>query len=398
MKPAAQVQAAIELLDAILAGARDNGGSADRIASAFFKARRYMGSKDRRAVRELAYTAIRRFGHPPDDGRSAMIGLAREDSALALLFDGSHYGPPEIGANESAAAGTMIPSWITDRFDPAIGTEEFPSLLDRAPLDIRFDPQTDARAAIAAAWPEAEFSDALSGAARLPAGTQIERHDLWQAGVVEIQDWGSQAIVAACKAESASLAIDLCAGAGGKTLGLAAAMTPDARIIASDTNRRRLSRLTPRQERAGAGNIEPLLLDPGREWDRLEPFAAQADIVLVDAPCSGSGTWRRNPETRWRLTPGALEDVIAQQQRLLQLAARLVRPGGHLVYAVCSLVQAEGAGQIERFLSDYRDYHISPVIMELGRTSCISGQNRGLLLTPWHDGTDGFFMSRLQKS
>ena len=398
MKPAARMQSAIDLLDEIIAGALGNGASADRIASAFFKSRRYMGSKDRRAVRELAYRAIRRFGHPPDSARAAMIGLTREDNGLSALFDGSPYGPPAIGAHENAASGTAIPSWITDRFDPAVATDDYPALLGRAPLDIRFDPAKTSPEQIAKFWPDADFSAVLPCAARLPAGTQIEQHDLWQSGALEIQDWGSQGIVAACPVETASLAIDLCAGAGGKSLGLAAAMTSSARLIASDTDRRRLSRLEPRQRRAGVDMIEAILLDPGSEWEKLGAYASQADLVLVDAPCSGSGTWRRNPETRWRLTPEGLEDVMVQQRRLLDLAARLVRTGGYIVYAVCSLVQDEGAGQIARFLSEHGDYHINPITMQLGRTATTKGREMGLILTPHHDGTDGFFMSRLQKS
>ncbi|WP_164114369.1 RsmB/NOP family class I SAM-dependent RNA methyltransferase [Sphingorhabdus sp. Alg239-R122] len=398
MTPPARVQAAIDLLDEIIVAARDNGPSADKIAANYFKTRRYMGSKDRRAVRDLTYDAIRRFGEMPTSGRAAMLGLAEQDPQLALLFDGSNYGPAAIDAKEVAAKGEAIPDWIKLHLSPLIGEDEHPVLLDRAPLDIRFDPRKTSRAELSDTWPETSYSDEWPHAARLPAGTQIQQDPLWSRGAIDIQDWGSQAIVAACKASGAALVVDLCAGAGGKTLALASDMQNDGRIIASDTNRNRLSRLEPRRQRADAENIETLLLDAGREWEKLEPYAEQADIVLVDAPCSGTGTWRRNPETRWRLTPKRLDSVVAQQSAILDMAAKLVKPGGALVYAVCSLVQAEGAGQIAAFLSGHKGWRIDAIDMQIGRTIEADGAPVGRLLSPNHDGTDGFFMTRLVKS
>ncbi len=398
MTPSARVQSAIDLLDEIIVAARDNGPSADKIAAGYFKSRRYMGSKDRRAVRDLAYDAIRRFGEIPASGRAAMLGLVRQNPQFAPLFDGSNYGPAVIGTDEAGATGETIPDWVKSHLSPLIGEDEYSALLERAPLDIRFDPRKTGRDELSGIWPKISYSDELPYAARLPAGTQIQQSPLWNRGAVDIQDWGSQAIVAACRAQGAPLVIDLCAGAGGKTLALAAAMQNDGRIIASDTNRNRLSRLEPRRQRAGADNIETLLLDAGREWEKLEPYTEQADIVLVDAPCSGTGTWRRNPETRWRLTPKRLDSVVAQQFAILQMAAKLVKPGGALIYAVCSLVQAEGAGQIAAFLSAHKGWRIDTIDMQIGRTTKADSAPVGRLLSPYHDGTDGFFMTRLVKS
>ncbi len=398
MTPAARVQAAIDLLDEIIIAARDNGASADIIASDYFKSRRYIGSKDRRAVRERAYQAIRRFGNVPANGRSAMLGLAKDDGELTALFDGSNYGPAKIGAGEAAPASPAIPAWIAERFYPLIDKHEYPALLGRAELDIRYNPERVTAEMIVAEWPAAQFSDTLPNAARLPAGTQVQQHPLWHSGALEIQDWGSQAIVFICQPDEAGFAIDLCAGAGGKTLGLASQMHKDSRIIASDTNRNRLSKLEPRKRRAGHENIETLLLDPNKEWDALVDYKNQTDLVLVDAPCSGTGTWRRNPETRWRLTRKRLNAVMTEQERLLDLAAKLVRPGGTLVYAVCSLIEAEGVGQIDRFLSDHSAFTILPFEMTMGRPVMSRQKRAGILLTPFHDGTDGFFMTRLIKS
>lgn len=412
MTPAARVQAAIELLDAILASARGQGASADTLARSFFRERRYMGSGDRRAVRDLAYRAVRRFGEVPASGRAAMAGLAREDAALAALFDGSPYGPAMLAAAEPMASGGVIPGWIEARLPALFDADEKAALLGRAALDLRFDPGRTDPVALQAQWPEIVFSDHLPLAARLPNGTAVEDSDLWQQGAIDVQDWGSQAIVAACAGVSAGLVIDLCAGAGGKTLALAR-MLPDARIIASDTSRDRLAAMEPRRRRAGADRIETLLLDPRREWEKLQVFAGQADIVLVDAPCSGSGTWRRNPETRWRLTPARLERLVDEQARLIALARDLVRPGGLLVYAVCSLLPEEGAGQVARGLCGQPGWHISLDTMTMGRPIGMDGvagdgapvkpdgsvsPHAGMLLTPHHDGTDGFFFTRACRS
>jgi 16S rRNA (cytosine967-C5)-methyltransferase len=408
MTPAARVQAAIDLVDAILHAARGQGASADTLARQFFRERRYMGSGDRRAVRDLAWRAVRRFGELPANGRAALAGLAREDADLAALFDGSSYGPARLSDAEPVASGGRIPGWI-ERLLPALFDEaEKAALLDRAALDLRFDPaRTDAQA-LRSVWPEIVFTDALPRAARLPGNTPVEDSAPWQQGVIDVQDWGSQAIVQACLDDTApDLVIDLCAGAGGKTLALSALM-PDARIIASDTSRDRLQAMEPRRKRAGPDRIEPLLLDPKREWDKLARFEGQAGLVLVDAPCSGSGTWRRNPETRWRLTGERLARLVAEQARLIEIAKRLVRPGGALVYAVCSLLPDEGPRQAARGLCGEQGWTITSPNMTIGRLVGVdgglldmpqgAGAAAGRLLTPHHDGTDGFFFTRAHRS
>ena len=206
---------------------------------------------------------------------------------------------------------------------------------------------------------------------------------------MEVQDEGSQLVALACRAAPGLTVVDLCAGAGGKTLALAAEMRGEGRLIASDTNRDRLSRLAPRVERAGAGNIEMRLLDPGREAQAL--VDVKADIVLVDAPCSGSGTWRRNPEARWRLTPARLAKLVETQRKVLNLGSTLLRPGGVLVYAVCSLIDEEGAGQIDAFLSTRSGWTPESALDGVGDAA-----GAGTRLTPARHGTDGFFVARLR--
>src|SRR6185503_774839 len=237
MTPAARLQAAIEILDSVIASARDDGPPADAIVTRYFKTRRYAGSGDRRAVRELVFRAIRRTAEGPESGRFAILGLAKDERAL---------------------------------------------------LDFRVNAARASRDELLAEFPGAEPTGISPWGIRLPPDTRIDDHPAFTAGLVEAQDEGSQLIVISCEARDGDAIIDLCAGAGGKSLALAAA-APQAKILATDSNRARLAQLA--------------------DW------RDKADLVLVDAPCSGSGTWRRNPEGRWRLTPERLERVIALQAR-----------------------------------------------------------------------------------
>lgn len=391
MTPAARVQAAIELLDAIIIEMRDDGASADAVAKRFFAGRRYAGSKDRRAIRELAYRAIRRSGERPDSGRAAMLGLATDDAALSPLFDGSPYGPEAIREREAATPASLCPGWLDPLFATPVDAAERVALLDRAPLDIRMRSDRISLTQLKERWPEAETL-VLPDAVRLPAGTALEQDELYRSGTLEVQDLGSQLIVAAAVGDRPARILDLCAGAGGKTLALAAAL-PDARIVAADIDRRRLNELQRRAERAGAGNVEIRLLNPRQEAEALADLTGQCDLLLVDAPCSGTGTWRRNPELRWRMTLDRLERTMAIQARLLALSAAFVRPGGLLSYAVCSLLDREGADPIEAFLADHADWRSETVDLQAGRD-----WRKGRLFTPYHDGTDGFFFAHLRKA
>jgi len=389
MTPAARVQAAIELLDGIIAAARESGAAADALIARYFKTRRYAGSKDRRAVRALVYRAVRRAGEPPASGRAAMLGLAGEEPELGALFDGSPHAPAPVQAGEPAAPAAIAPAWLLDRLDPLVGEDERLALLDRAPLDLRVNRLKGDREAALAALPEAMPTPHAPLGLRLPEGTRVAETDAWQSGLVEVQDEGSQLICLACAARPGERVIDLCAGAGGKTLALAADMANQGAILAADSDRARLSRLAPRLARAGVTIVEPRLLDPGRESEMLQGI--EADLVLVDAPCSGSGTWRRNPETRWRATPERLARVVELQARLLDIAAGLLAPGGRLVYAVCSLLAEEGSEQAAA-LTARSSLVPETIAMPAGRDA-----GSGRLLTPGHDGTDGFFIAHWRR-
>lgn len=389
MTPAARVQAAIEVLDTVIASARDDGQPADVIVTRYFKHRRYAGSKDRRAVRELVFRAIRRSAEPPPSGRAAILGLSRDEPALLEHF-GEPRGPQILEGDESPSAQGFIPEWLQSELSPLIGRSEFPALLERAPLDLRVNISRASREELLPQFEGGVPTPLSPWGIRLPADSRVDNHPAFEAGLLEVQDEGSQLIALACKPEIGERLLDLCAGAGGKTLALAAA-APKALILATDSNRARLSKLGPRAERAGAA-VEVRLLSPPRELEELADWHDGADAVLVDAPCSGSGTWRRNPEGRWRLAPDRLDRLVEAQQRLLGIAAELVKPGGHLVYAVCSLLSREGAKQIDRFLLDRSSWISEATPIAGGRSD-----GGGRLLTPAHDHTDGFFVARLRR-
>ena len=392
MTPAARVQTSIELLDAIIASALAKGAPADRILAEWFRNNRFAGSKDRRAIRELVYAAIRACGPIPRTGRSAMLRLAQADANIAPLFDGSTYGPARIAEGEEPAEGGVAPDWLVQKLASSdITGPEADALLGRAPLDLRVNTLKAERATLSLPV-ETSHTDAPHGV-RLEAGTQVEQWTEWREGKVEVQDTGSQLACLAVGAQPGETVIDLCAGGGGKTLALAAAMDNLGRLIASDTDRSRLSRLGPRAERAGATSIETRLLDPKREFEILADLEGQADAVMVDAPCSGAGTWRRNPEARWRLDEGELARLTALQSDLLDLAARLVKPGGRLIYVTCSLLDEEGAGQFESFLGRNKAFSAQDISLPTGRK-----RGNGIRLTPYHEGTDGFFIARAARS
>jgi 16S rRNA (cytosine967-C5)-methyltransferase len=378
MTPAARLQAAIEILDQVIIAARDGGAAADTIIQRFFSTRRYAGSKDRRAVRDLVFAVIRSLGERPTSGRAGVIGHARaHDPQLLGLFGAAGHAPPPLVHGEAAATPGLAPAWLRGALALRFGDDvdrQLAALLDRAPLDVRVNAARAGRDAVLAGRPDWQALPATRHGLRLPAGTNVEQLPEYAEGLIEVQDEGSQIAAASLAARPGETVVDLCAGAGGKTLALAADMGGQGRLIACDTDRGRLSHLQPRAARAGAAGIETRLLNPGHEAEALADLAGSCDAVLIDAPCSGSGTWRRNPESRWRLNTARLDRLVATQAMLIRLAATLLKPGGRLVYIVCSLLPAEGEAQ----LADL--------------PGMAAWRHR--LLTPADDGCDGFFIAQ----
>ena len=377
MIAAARLQAAIEILDQVITAARDGGAAADTIIQRYFTTRRYAGSKDRRAVRDLVFAVIRSLGERPVSGRAAVIGHARaQDPALLALFGAAGHAPPALVHGEPAASSGLAPAWLqqmlAERFGPD-ADRQLAALLGRAPLDVRVNAMRASRDAVLADHPDWQLLAATTHGVRLPSGTNVEALPEYQAGQIEVQDAGSQLAAAALAVRPGETVVDLCAGAGGKTLALAADMRGEGRLIACDTDRARLSQLPPRAARAGAA-VETRLLNPGAEAGALADLMGSCDAVLIDAPCSGSGTWRRNPESRWRLTRERLVRLAATQAMLIELATLLLRPGGRIVYIVCSLLPAEGDAQLA------------------ATPGLAAWQSR--VLTPADDGCDGFFIAQ----
>lgn len=385
MREPARLQAAIEILNQVIAAAAAGGAAADSIVQRYFAARRYAGSKDRAAVRELVYAAIRSTAERPASGRAALLGLAeRSRPEILPLFDGSAHAPAAADPDEPRSVPGLVPAWLEvplkARFGAAFEAEAA-ALIERAPLDLRVNPMIADPATVAAEL-NAVPIPGLPFGLRLEMPVPLDRHPLMLSGAIEVQDAGSQHVAAFAAAAPGETVVDLCAGAGGKTLALASDMQGQGRLIACDTDRPRLQSMAPRLARAGLETfVESRLLNPGREVESMADLTGAADLVLVDAPCSGTGTWRRNPELRWRLTPERLARLTGVQARLIDFGASLLKPGGRLVYAVCSVLDAEGREQAEA------------AAIGLGLT--LEGFSA---LTPASDGCDGFFVARLTGS
>jgi len=422
MTPSARVAAAIGILDDI---ARADS-PADAILRDWGRRNRFAGSKDRRAIRDLVYRDLRdgaRFrwlaatqGGDPGNSRSRMIVACEieEPGSAAGLFDGSGYGPAALDEAEAALAAGLsglddaaVPAWarancpedLFAQFKAQWGAEteaELAALNERAPVDIRVNTLRATRADVQAGLAAAGYETGPTpiSPAGLRGGENARLTDLppFRDGLADPQDESSQIVASLCGARSGMTVIDLCAGAGGKALALAADMEDSGDIIACDISAARLSRMEPRAARLGAGNIRLLPLPDGVPPDDL---AGTADAVLADAPCSGSGTWRRSPEQRWRTTPGTIAEYAKVQAGILEGAAALVKPGGRLVYAVCSLFDAEGRDIASAFADAHPEYHRVPVSGLLEGLE--DGPDGTMLLTPRRQGTDGMFAAVFER-
>jgi 16S rRNA (cytosine967-C5)-methyltransferase len=418
--PAARLSAAIEVLDRIASSRQP----ADQALKAWGAASRYAGSKDRRAVADRVYLCLRERGGQIKDGqgsgrRMVLASLELDDrldaAAIAALFSGEGHAPAPLSDDERAWLGGLddaldLPPFIAAELARAFGQEggeEALALLKtRAPLDIRInglkaDPQT-VRWALDAAGIETEATPLARSGLRLPGSPDVQVLPAFRSGQIEVQDEGSQLAAALLDARPGETVVDYCAGGGGKTLALAAAMEGQGRLVASDVNPARLEAIRPRLRRADAKAQLRLL---GR--DSMGDLAGKADRVLVDAPCSGSGTWRRRPEEAWRLTQAELARLNAVQAEVLAQAAALVRPGGRLAYVTCSVLPSENAEVVAAFAASHPDFRPVPIaqaaasapLTDLGRQRLADLASGGhtVQLTPRRTGTDGFFIALFER-
>jgi 16S rRNA (cytosine967-C5)-methyltransferase len=432
MTPSARISAAIEVMADIESRRRP---AVDALKD-WGLSHRFAGSGDRAAIAGLVYDALRRRSSAAhligeETPRAILLGMlklerAYDADAIGALFSGARFAPDPLtdaereklaGASLSGAAAPIAgdyPDWLDPHLARTFGdarAEEAAALARRAPLDLRVNTLKASRDgmlgelshlnAIAGRWSPAGLRIELSFTSKNPA---IHAEPAYIKGAIEVQDEGSQVAALLSGAKPGEQVIDLCAGAGGKTLALAASMDNHGQIFATDTDKRRLAPIHDRIERAGARNIQ--VITQRTDKDMLAGLAGTADLVLIDAPCTGTGAWRRNPDAKWRVRPGALAERLKDQAEALDHAATLVRPGGRIAYITCSVLDDENGAQIRSFAGRHSEFAIVPpaeVVGALGERGFLFRRvvlmsDAGLLMTPRRTDTDGFFVSVLRRA
>ena len=429
MRPGARLRAAAEVLEDILA----RHCSAGMALADWGKAHRFAGSGDRSAIGTLVYDALRRKSSiaaqmGSDTSRALALGAAPRAfgmtaAEVAASADGSEHalspltdeeavrlGQP-LPADAPASVAGDIPDWLLPSFQRAFGAgaaEEGAALSARAPVDLRVNTLKATREKVLKALerhgavptplsPQGVRIPAPEGAARSPA---LESETAHGKGWFEVQDEGSQIAALLAGAGPRLQILDLCAGAGGKTLALAASMQNTGQVYAYDADKRQLRPIFERLKRAGARNVQ--VMEAGDEAALLA-LGPRFDLVLVDAPCSGSGTWRRKPDSKWRLKPANIPERQEEQRGVLALGAKLVKPGGALVYVTCSVLPEENGDQVAAFVAEHPEFAVEPYAQawrarfatEPPRSA--DGKDDTLQLTPLRHGTDGFFIALLRR-
>ncbi len=432
MTPAARVTAAIEVTADIETRRRP---AADALKD-WGLAHRFAGSSDRAAIAGLVYDALRRRSSSAwlmgeQTPRAVLIGMLHRQRGLdveqiSLLCNGTRFAPEPLTDSERAALVGMAladapasvlgdyPEWLDPHLARVFGDEraaEGAALASRAPLDLRVNTlkaerdETLAKLAHLGAeptrWSPLGLRIRLSADAKSPA---IHAEPAFLKGAVEIQDEGSQLAALFAGAKPGEQVVDLAAGAGGKTLALAAVMESHGQIYATDIDKRQLAPIHERILRAGAHNIQ--VRTPRGDADMLADLSGRIDLALIDAPCTGTGAWRRNPDAKWRVRPGALEQRLKQQAILLDRAAGLLKPGGRIAYVTCSVLAEENGDQVNAFVVRNADFSVEKpgdVAQVLGERAYLFSRaalisDAGLLMTPRRTDTDGFFVSLLRRS
>jgi 16S rRNA (cytosine967-C5)-methyltransferase len=430
MTPAARLSAAIEIMATI---------DAQRVPAAnalreWGAAHRFAGSGDRAAISGLVWDVLRRRSSSAwimdeDTPRARLLGMLKlerglDADSIAALCDGSRFAPSPLSDRERAALTSRslqsapapvagdYPEWLDSYFAQAFGetrVAEASAMASRAPLDLRVNTLKATREKVLAStahlgtmptpWSPIGVRIKLDADARNPG---IHAEEDFIKGLIEVQDEGSQLAALLSAAKPGEQVIDLCAGAGGKTLALAAQMQGKGRLIATDRDKRQLAPIYERLSRAGVHNCE--VRPPKGEGDGLGDIRASADLVLIDAPCTGTGTWRRNPDAKWRMRPGALEIRLKDQVEVLDRAATLVKPGGRIAYITCSVLRPENSDQVSGFLARHPQFSPVPPAQTVSALAdkaeafraAILQSAEGLLMTPRRAGTDGFFVSVLR--
>src|SRR3984957_16138480 len=432
MTPAARLSAAIELLETI----DDQRVPAAKALKEWGTAHRFAGSGDRAAISGLVWDVLRRRASSAwimgsDTARARLLGMLHlerklDADAIAALCDGSRFAPAALtDAERSALTSNSLdkapapvagdyPEWLDPHLAEVFGEDrvlEATAMASRAPLDLRVNSLKAKREKVLGStahlgtmptpWSPLGLRIELGADARNPG---IHAEEAFIKGAIEVQDEGSQLAALLSAAKPGEQVIDLCAGAGGKTLALAAMMQGKGRLIATDHDKRQLAPIHERLSRAGVHNCD--IRTPRGPDDTLGDIHGSADLVLIDAPCTGTGTWRRNPDAKWRMRPGALEVRLKDQVEVLDRAAPLVKPGGRIAYITCSVLPPENGEQIGAFLTRHPDFAVVPpsqtssVLWDKAEefAAATLQSPEGLLMTPRRTGTDGFFVSVLKRT
>jgi 16S rRNA (cytosine967-C5)-methyltransferase len=430
--PGARVEAAIGLLEAISA----ERAAADDVVAEYFRRHRFAGVKDRAAISRHIYGVLRhrgqidwwleRHGATLDARHRLLAELALFEEwtvpAIERACDGDRFRPFSLNTHErelvTALSGAKpqhrdmpleargnFPAWLKPHLENALGRDvprEAAAMEEEAPLDLRVNTLNATRVNALAALEEVGIAPVLTPLSplglrvfgRIPLGTL----DVFRRGDIEVQDEGSQIAALLADARPGMRVVDFCAGAGGKTLALAGAMQNRGHLVACDIAAKRLERATQRLRRANASIVQRVALTSARDkW--VKKHAQGFDRVFVDAPCTGTGTWRRNPDAKWRLKPKDLEELTALQAEILDSAQRLVKPRGRLIYATCSMLKEEDEDQIANFLNSHEDFTLLPMASVWAETIGGDCPARGdmLRLTPSRHGTDGFFVAVMER-
>lgn len=394
-------------------------GPADTILSRYFREHPKLGSRERNAIAEgvyavlrnkLVYASFSESGHGPAMRRLTLLGLADAVGADALAGLSSEEADwlhriAQIDRNSlPVALRANLPAWLFDKLvarDGEAATLQLAEALNRpAPLDLRVNALKAKReeviAELAAAPILCEPTPFAPLGIRVMKKPALQNLPLFKDGAIEVQDEGSQLLAQVVGAKRGEMVVDFCAGAGGKTLALGAAMRNTGRLYAFDVSEKRLSKLKPRLARSGLSNVHPVLI--AHENDaKVKRLAGKIDRVLVDAPCSGLGTLRRNPDMKWRQTPESVVELNAKQTAILSSAARLVKPGGRLVYGTCSLLDEENEAIAAQFLATHEDFTLIPMKDILLEQKITLDMQDYLKLAPHLHQTDGFFAAVFER-
>ena len=394
-------------------------GPADVILSRYFREHPKLGPRERNAVAEgiyavlrnkLSYASFAESGHGPAMRRLALLGLADVvggDALAGLSPEETDWLQRIAQIDRTVLPVTLranLPQWLFDRLvarDGEAATLKLADALNRpAPLDLRVNVLKAKREEVIAELAKApiacEPTPYAPSGLRLYKKPALQNLPLFKDGSIEVQDEGSQLLAQIVGAKRGEMVADFCAGAGGKTLALGAMMRNTGRLYAFDVSEKRLAKLKPRLARSGLSNVHPVVI--AHENDaKVKRLAAKIDRVLVDAPCSGLGTLRRNPDMKWRQTPESVIELNAKQESILSSAARLVKPGGRLVYATCSLLDEENEAIASQFLSTHADFTLVPMKDVLAEQKVVLEMGDYLKLYPHIHETDGFFAAVFER-